>query len=403
MLAEVTTSFQHNLAAHRAVISQIFTTTEQKRNTPRNVIFFVVDDKYIDVAIANAKRLRKISGNADVIIFYEGTRDIKSDVARVENGVLRKSLLTETPESLQWPKIVYYRMFAPALLAGQYDKALYLDADVALANDVHEIFSLDLAGYPVAAVHDTGVVTRSDTSQYNQNDRLSDLGLEPTRYFNSGVMLIDVDEWSSIDFNERLRDFIAERGGYMHCWDQDFLNYLFKDNWLEISHRWNFQYTLFGRGIESVIQPSIYHYTHTIKPWYDTEAVYDPSHHNYFASILRNAGYDSVASSYSGQISPLNRLRLWFRQFKLESVLFRSRKNRKMNEWKAKNRQYLEFIALKINNRSYADVEAGITTLKPFNENLLFSDVRLENGRFKSSLSTAASSAFLEVSSDVLH
>ena len=59
------------------------------------------------------------------------------------------------------------------------DRALYLDSDMVVTQSLHDLFNLDMRGYPVAAVQDS-YLARTDWNHPT--------GLHTTPYFNSGML-----------------------------------------------------------------------------------------------------------------------------------------------------------------------------------------------------------------------
>ena len=66
------------------------------------------------------------------------------------------------------------------------DRALYLDSDMVITQSLHDLFNLDMRGYPVAAVQD---------SFFARTEWNHPTGLHTTPYFNSGMLLADLAQW----------------------------------------------------------------------------------------------------------------------------------------------------------------------------------------------------------------
>ncbi|RDF38767.1 glycosyltransferase family 8 protein, partial [Acinetobacter baumannii] len=61
---------------------------------------------------------------------------------------------------------------------------------------------LDIAPYTVAAVEDAG-----------QHERLKEMNITDTgKYFNSGIMVIDMEPWRKQNITEKVLNFINENG-----------------------------------------------------------------------------------------------------------------------------------------------------------------------------------------------
>jgi lipopolysaccharide biosynthesis glycosyltransferase len=162
------------------------------------------------------------------------------------------------------------RLLMPEILAGRYDRVLYLDADVEICGDIAPLFGLDLGGAPLAAVP---LVRASDGGapgfDRGNEARFRALGMtRPYRYFNSGVMLIDTQRWIAQDLGERLLDFIERNTELCKLPDEDALNAVLDGGIAEISPIWNFrswERTL--PRIRKRVAPVILHYDGPEKPW----------------------------------------------------------------------------------------------------------------------------------------
>lgn len=84
------------------------------------------------------------------------------------------------------------KFFLPALLPDE-SRVLYLDGDILVQDDLSELFSTELAGNYIAAVPDSGAI-------YFRHEYVTRVD----RYFNSGVMLLDLDAWRRDGITERL-------------------------------------------------------------------------------------------------------------------------------------------------------------------------------------------------------
>jgi lipopolysaccharide biosynthesis glycosyltransferase len=81
----------------------------------------------------------------------------------------------------------YYRIFAAKqlLAEGARGRALYIDSDTCVGRGIDHVLAFDLKGQPIGArpEHSLPEIARAATR----------LGIEPTKYFNSGVLLFDLD------------------------------------------------------------------------------------------------------------------------------------------------------------------------------------------------------------------
>lgn len=134
---------------------------------------------------------------------------------------------------------MYIRLFIPDLLPHDESRVLYLDADTLALADVTDLWDVDLKGYPVAAVQDA--VLRVVSSPLVPLDH-EELGLGPNaKYFNSGVLLMDLDVWRTEDLSERVLRYLMENQAEVRFPDQDALNAVLCDRWKQLDISWNVQ------------------------------------------------------------------------------------------------------------------------------------------------------------------
>ncbi|OHX71220.1 glycosyltransferase family 8 protein [Streptococcus agalactiae] len=156
------------------------------------------------------------------------------------------------------PYPTYFRYFIPEVI--HEDKVLYLDCDMIITSDLTSIFTLDISKYGVAAVRD---------DLLEEYDGKED-------YFNSGLLLINNIFWREQGFSQRLLDYTRENQGALQYHDQDVLNDVLCDNWLELDETYNYHtgadmlYNLFQQSERQLNRrkdlPKVIHYTAT-KPW----------------------------------------------------------------------------------------------------------------------------------------
>ena len=152
--------------------------------------------------------------------------------------------------------------------AGRYRRILYLDCDLTIHADVSTLFSLDLGGMPVAA-NRRGMLCRTEAERKVIWGHFADLGMtEPYRYFNSGVMLIDVDAWKAEHIAERCLDFIRQNPALCPLPDEDSLNAVLDGRFAALSPIWNMQARRdIHLPLHAQVDAAIIHYSGHDKPW----------------------------------------------------------------------------------------------------------------------------------------
>lgn len=167
---------------------------------------------------------------------------------------------------------IYYRLFIPKLFPA-LDKAVYLDADTVLLADVARLYNTPLDEHLVAAVPD-GVVASEDTFiRYAEQA----VGISYNAYFNSGVMVMNLQEMRRQGLQEQFTRLLSDYGFATICPDQDYLNVLCKGQVRYLGKEWN------TMSVEKIPKepPCLVHYNMFFKPWlYD-----DVPYQEYFWAV----------------------------------------------------------------------------------------------------------------------
>ena len=164
-----------------------------------------------------------------------------------------------------------YRLLVPGHLRGQYQRLIYLDADVEVRGPLGPLFSLDpgvfgLAASPAPALP-AMMATRGDLKQ--QQKPLVALGMTPPfDYFNSGVLLIDPETWVDLDIGKRSVTFLENNIQICPFLDESALNAILDGQYAHLSPVWNLRaWTFDVPGAQKFIEPAIVHFDGPIKPW----------------------------------------------------------------------------------------------------------------------------------------
>lgn len=183
------------------------------------------------------------------------------------------------PIKERWPVTAWTRIFIPELLPPEERLALYCDIDTLVCRDLQELFETPLRGKAIGAV-----LEHVSHSGSHFNERLG-MPLDCPGYFNSGVMLMDLDVFRKDKLTERILQYARDYADKLTCPDQDALNGALCDNVQPIHHRWNWHDGLtrlilkrsvkstMSRGatledaVESALRPGILHFQGPNKPW----------------------------------------------------------------------------------------------------------------------------------------
>lgn len=180
---------------------------------------------------------------------------------------------------------MYARLYLANILDPSIKSCLYLDADIVVLDDV-----LKLTNYPLNGLH-LGAVTDFYL------DRSLELGLPSSRsYFNSGVLLVNLDLWRKSNTLHSILDYIKHHPRKLPYPDQDALNAVLSGSWSQFPLRWNQQ-----RHFDDVLEclpdggkkeemaeamnnPAIVHFCSFEKPWHYLCQHPDAHYYHYYLS-----------------------------------------------------------------------------------------------------------------------
>lgn len=183
------------------------------------------------------------------------------------------NLYKEFSGGSQGSAAMYYRLKVPELLPNT-EKAIYMDIDVIVLQDIEDLWNIDISHQPVAAVEDIGLHRNLDSIRKRLH-LPSD-----ARYFNSGVLLMNLTQWRKENISAKLLEYLQQNPDLIYP-DQDALNVLFHDKALYLHPKWNaykgiFHYSykknrpdfLTSPFIEAAKSPAIVHFTGSVKAWH---------------------------------------------------------------------------------------------------------------------------------------
>lgn len=202
------------------------------------------------------------------------------------------SSLADLPTKGHLPTSVYVRLLLPKLLP-HLDRALYLDADVLVKQDLSQLWDKSLEGVSCLASpdshgpyidHAVALGEQAGCLRYvaaiRQIPNYRELGLRgDAPYFNSGVMLINLDWWRSHSVEATCRRVLADNRQHILWCDQYALNVVLYEKWAVLDPRWNqgriiydypdWQHSPFTELAFYQLKkdPWIVHFTTAHKPW----------------------------------------------------------------------------------------------------------------------------------------
>ncbi|MEH7502244.1 glycosyltransferase family 8 protein [Neobacillus drentensis] len=227
----IITAVNNDFAKHMAVM--LFSLLENKKSK-NPLIIHVLE---ADLSEQNKLKLKRLVSRYRAEICF-----IKMEDSLFKNCLIFGHITKET----------YYRIKIPDLIGQQIQKALYLDSDMIIHDDITRLWETNINEVFLAAIEDP-------LGHY----RVEDLAITENSYFNAGVLLINVTKWREHSISEQVMRFIRENPSKIWWWDQDALNAILFDKWLKLEMKWNFQ----PLSQIPLTYPSIVHFTSPMKPW----------------------------------------------------------------------------------------------------------------------------------------
>lgn len=181
--------------------------------------------------------------------------------ARLEFVAVDPSVFSGTTRGPGQSRMAYCRILLPQLL--DVPRLIYLDCDVLVFRDLSELFDLELTcGKVIAAVRD------SETSSLAEDSRIiADAMRLPAEgaYFNSGVMLMNLDALRRQHFFQRSLEFLNTWSANYRFWDQSAINFVVHGQIHELPELWNRASWRFDEQDDNTLD-CVLHYTSSA-PW----------------------------------------------------------------------------------------------------------------------------------------
>lgn len=203
--------------------------------------FHIIYDEIDFLDIAKLRAFAALYGQVNLSFYKLGERS----TAQFQNFPLA-GILT---------KAAYYRFMIANLLDTTIEKALYLDADTLCLRNIRDFYQIQLEEKIPAACSDL-----------EEQASCARIGLKNGRYFNSGVLLLNLKKWREENFTNSLLHYMKTHKD-TRLGDQDALNKFLDGNFIRGEKRFNYL-VVANYGDQHAMQAAILHYVNFIKPWH---------------------------------------------------------------------------------------------------------------------------------------
>ena len=219
-----------------------------RNNTSHSKYWFYIAKQNLSLKQENFMRkfIEKRGANVSFI-------DINNDLINSDK------IIYNSPNCNYITSVAMARIFAADLLPKNINKIIYLDADTYVLSDLKDLYNYDIDNNFVGLVLNKPEVLYPKTFYDFKNG-----------YFNSGVMLINLEKWRSEKvskgiikyYQDNIRKFTFD-SNTKNCFylvDQDLINLYFDGKIKKIPSLWNQQIT-------QIYNIGVIHYIGSDKPW----------------------------------------------------------------------------------------------------------------------------------------
>lgn len=162
---------------------------------------------------------------------------------------------------------IFYRLFIPELFP-QYDKAIYIDSDTVLNDDIAKLYQTDLGNNLFGACTDSSIQFVEKMLFYIKYV----LDLDPKKYINSGMLVMNCKSFRDKHFIDHFMDLLTKYHFDCIAPDQDYLNELGENSILHLDPRWD---AMPNENTPEIKDPGLIHYNLFFKPWHFTNVQYE--------------------------------------------------------------------------------------------------------------------------------
>ena len=169
-------------------------------------------------------------------------------------------------------RATYLRILIPTLIPSNYSKAIYLDCDMIVEDDLFKIWEIPFNDKELAA----GV--QDYYFPFLKSSTINPLSIENMQdnvpYCNAGLMVFNLEKFREENIAEKIISYIKTYQPILN--DQDGINAVLNGRWILLEPRWNITLSSISKFLLDSKQNinslkdnvGIIHYTSKFKPWH---------------------------------------------------------------------------------------------------------------------------------------
>ncbi|MBR6915286.1 MAG: glycosyltransferase family 8 protein [Clostridia bacterium] len=265
-------------------------------------VFFACDDRYVPyLDVAMISLADHASDENDYVITVLKTdiseknqailKSHEKDNVRIEFydvGKMLEPVREKLPEMFYFGVAAFFRLFIETAFP-QYDKAVYLDSDVILLNDIAKLYDTELGDNLVAAAYEQNTDRSPMFTEYVENI----IGIPYYTYFNSGVMVMNLKEFRRFGVRERFLSMLTEYNFDSLAPDQEYLNVICHGRVKYLPTGWNKH--SFPEAPEGEL--NLCHFALSDKPWFYPDTI---NGEYFWEYAKKSVFYDSLLAGLRG-------------------------------------------------------------------------------------------------------
>lgn len=243
-------------------------------------VFYACDDAFARYALVSMQSLIE---NADPdrqyilhVLYSRLSPEKQQQLAGLERPGFRlrfvdvtdytRSIAHKLPLRDYYSMTTYYRLFISEMFP-EYDKAVYIDSDTVILEDIAQLYDRELGTHLVGAAPDQVFAQMEVYGTYAEQV----LGIDRFRMFNAGVLLLNCRAFRQEQVLGQFIDLLYIYH-FVVTQDEDYLNLICQERVLWLEQRWNTQGI--GEIPYDIREAYIVHYNMTSKPWHYEDCRY---------------------------------------------------------------------------------------------------------------------------------
>ena len=260
----------------------IFDTGEPLKKITKVVpVFLTINNEYAPYAAATIRSLTQHANKKRfyrIIILHDGislpnrirlrslvTRNCALQFKKIDRSIYLRAIIRHCSRKkgagdFFSSAVYYYRAFI-AQLFPIYEKAVYIDSDTILMDDIGKLFDIDLGDKVIAAMADTKVEMIPEFRYYVNNA----VGVPYKEYVNSGVLVMNLKKLRKMHYLKTMVDLIEEYDVNLVAPDQDYLNVILQGKIKYLDKCWNMEPKEEGKLPKDT---KLVHFNLCNKPWH---------------------------------------------------------------------------------------------------------------------------------------